>query len=45
MSTEYTWSEVKDKARQADPRSDDECEAGQALAVERRVAYVRRHQA
>jgi DNA-binding XRE family transcriptional regulator len=45
MSTEYTsWSEVKDKARQADPRPDDEREAGQALAVERREAYVRGHQ-
>jgi DNA-binding XRE family transcriptional regulator len=45
MSTEYTsWSEVKDKARQADTRSDDERKAGQVLAVERREAYIRGHQ-
>lgn len=42
MSTEYAfWSEVKDKARQTDPRTVDEREAGQALAVERREAYIR----
>ena len=45
MSTEYTsWSEVKDKARQADPRLDGEREAGQVQAVERREAYIRGHQ-
>ena len=43
MSTEYIWSEVKDKARQADSRSDDEREAGQVLAVERREASIRGH--
>jgi DNA-binding XRE family transcriptional regulator len=45
MSTEYTsWREVKDKAHQADPRSDHEREAGRVLAVERREAYIRGHQ-
>ena len=45
MSTEYTsWSEVMGKARRADPRTADEREAGQALAVERREAYIRGYQ-
>ena len=44
MSSRYpSWSEVKGKAREADPRTDGEPEAGQALAVERREAYVRGH--
>jgi DNA-binding XRE family transcriptional regulator len=45
MSTEYTsWGEVKDKARQADPRTDDKRAAGRVLAVERRETYIRGHQ-
>jgi DNA-binding XRE family transcriptional regulator len=45
MSTEYTsWNEVKAKARQADPRTDAEREAGQAAAAEHREAYIRGHQ-
>ena len=45
MSTEYSsWSEVKGKARQVDPRAADEREAGQVLAVERREAYIRGYQ-
>lgn len=45
MNTEYiSWSEVKDRARQTDLRIDDEREAGQVLAVERRQAYIRGHQ-
>jgi DNA-binding XRE family transcriptional regulator len=45
MSTEYiSWDEVKGKARGVDARSDGEREAGQALAVEHREAYIRGHQ-
>jgi DNA-binding XRE family transcriptional regulator len=45
VSTEYVnWSDVKDKARALDPRSDAERTAGEATARERREAYVRGHQ-
>ncbi|MEU2036336.1 hypothetical protein [Nocardia amamiensis] len=41
----YTkWSEVKEKVRALDPRTDDERAAAAALARERREAYVRGHQ-
>src|SRR5437868_2644628 len=38
------WSEVKAKARELDPRSEAEREAGAAVARQRREAYVRGHQ-
>ena len=39
MSTEYvTWTDVKAKARELDPRTDAERAAGQAAARERREA-------
>ncbi|MBO3746228.1 helix-turn-helix transcriptional regulator [Streptosporangiaceae bacterium NEAU-GS5] len=42
MSAEFsTWDEVKAKAREADPRSDAEREAGQAAARARREAHQR----
>jgi DNA-binding XRE family transcriptional regulator len=45
MSGSYSsWSEVKDKGREADPRSASEQAAGKAAARERREAYVRGHQ-
>jgi DNA-binding transcriptional regulator YiaG len=44
MSTEYTsWAEVKNKARQVDPRSVAERVIGQ-VAAERRETFVRGHQ-
>lgn len=45
MSAEYVkWSDVKAKARALDPRTDEERAAGQAVARERREAYVRGYQ-
>ncbi|WP_327114345.1 helix-turn-helix domain-containing protein [Nocardia sp. NBC_01730] len=45
MSTKYTkWSEVKAKARELDPRTEDERAAGVARARGRRESYVRGHQ-
>ena len=45
MSDSYSaWSDVKAKARAADPRTAEEQAAGKAAARERREAYVRGHQ-
>lgn len=45
MSTSYSaWSDVKAKAHALDPRSDAERAAGEAVARERREAYVRGYQ-
>lgn len=38
------WTEVKAKSAQADPRTPDQRQAGQAAAAERRHAYTRGHQ-
>ncbi len=45
MSAEFSaWSEVKAKARELDPRSDEERQAGLAAARARREAYQRGYQ-
>ncbi|MFC4118362.1 helix-turn-helix domain-containing protein [Nonomuraea zeae] len=42
MSTQYSkWSDVKAKAAALDPRDETERAAGEAVARERREAYVR----
>jgi DNA-binding transcriptional regulator YiaG len=45
MSASFSsWDRVKAKAAEVDPRTSAEREAGQAVAAERREAYVRGHQ-
>ena len=45
MSSDYAkWSEVKDRGREADPRSAGDQAAGKRTARERREACVRGHQ-
>jgi DNA-binding XRE family transcriptional regulator len=43
-ATFSSWDQVKAKAAEVDPRTPAEREAGQAVAAERREAYVRGHQ-
>jgi DNA-binding XRE family transcriptional regulator len=45
MSSDYaSWSDVRARGQEADPRTSSEQSAGKAAARERREAYVRGHQ-
>jgi hypothetical protein len=45
MSDSYSsWSDVKARCREGNPRTEEERTAGKAAARERREAYVRGHQ-